>query len=76
MAACESSALVDGYRKGRAEKRCVFVRSASLCVHMVDRHAFFLRHVASAEATARYYEFKKRRAEALEDETRGRLRRA
>ncbi|KAJ8592031.1 hypothetical protein M405DRAFT_813390 [Rhizopogon salebrosus TDB-379] len=31
---------------------------------------------ASAEATARYYEFKKRRAELLEDETRGRLRRA
>lgn len=28
MAACESSALVHGYRKGRAEERCVFLRLA------------------------------------------------
>ena len=33
------------------------------------------RHIASAAATARYYEFKKRRAEALEEDTRDRLRR-
>lgn len=70
MVTCESSALVHGYRKRRAEERCVFFRSG------VDAYGSSLCRVASAAATARFYAFKKRRAEALEEETRGRLRRA